>query len=133
MTTRNLLLSVSLLAITASPAVAVPEICGNGVDDDSDGFADESCYPGLLGMVDSPLEPDDTGLISPSTGSLYYEFPPDVEPLVPFGPSITFIRTYQSMYNPGVSPPAYKKPLGDRWTHNFMGWVIDNGTTIVVH
>src|SRR6266536_1040207 len=133
-TTRSLLLSICLIALTASTARAVPEICGNGIDDDGDGFADESCYPGLTaGMVDSPLSTHDTGMVSPSTGSLYYHLPPDVAPHVACGPSISFVRSYASFYNPGTSPPAYKKPLGDRWVHNYMGWVVDNTTTLVIH
>ena len=54
--TKHALLAVIILAAVGSTAEAVPEICGNGVDDDSDGFSDESCYPGLTtGITDSPL------------------------------------------------------------------------------
>src|SRR6185436_20253394 len=117
------LLAAFVLAALSSSAEAAPEVCGNGVDDDSDGFADESCYPGLTtGITESPLSTADTGMVSPSTGSLYYSLPPDVAAKVPFGPSLMMKRTYASFYNPGASPPAYKKPLGDRWIHSFMGW-----------
>src|SRR5690606_15603024 len=112
----------------------VPEICGNGIDDDSDGFADETCYVGLTtGITDSPLATADSGMVSPSTGSLYYELSPDVASRVPFGPSLYFQRVYTSMYDPGPSAPAYRKPLGDRWQHNWMSWLDDSGNTLVIH
>jgi hypothetical protein len=131
---RTLILSLVLVGLAAAEAAAqAAEICGNGADDDADGFADESCYPGLTNpLVDSPLSTNDTGIISPSTGSLYYTLPPDVAPRVPLGPGLRFQRAYASKIDPGASPPAWKKPLGDRWVHNFMGWITDYGTTLVI-
>jgi hypothetical protein len=110
------------------------EVCGNGIDDDADGFADEGCYPALTNpLVDSPLSTADTGLISPSKGSLYYAMPPDIAAKTPYGPRLSFQRTYVSMHNPGVSPPAYRKPMGDRWIHDYMSWIDDYGTSLVIH
>jgi RHS repeat-associated protein len=130
------ILLVTCLFALASTSVALAqtaEVCGNGVDDDGDGFSDESCYPGLTSsLVDSPLSTRDTGLISPSTGSLHYRLPPDISPRVPYGPSLAFQRTYASKIDPGASAPAWKKPLGDRWIHNFMGWIHDYGTSMVI-
>src|SRR6266540_2794651 len=97
--TKHTLRSLLLLALATSTAHAVPEICGNGLDDDSDGFLDEGCYPGLAGVNDSPLSTADTGIVSPSTGSLYYQLPADVAPKVPFGVSIALRRIYTSQLN----------------------------------
>jgi YD repeat-containing protein len=127
---RRILLALGLVCTASSPVWAV-EICGNGVDDDSDGYTDKGCYPGLAGVDESPLS--DTGMVSPSTGSLYYRLPPDVAPRVPFGVPISFGRVYTSMYSPGASPPAYRKPMGDRWQHRYMGWIDDLGTAAIVH
>src|SRR5690606_18727828 len=44
-----------------------------------------------------------------------------------------FQRVYTSMYDPGPSAPAYRKPLGDRWQHNWMSWLDDSGNTLVIH
>ena len=121
-----------LLWVTSSTAWAA-EVCGNGVDDDGDGFSDESCYPGLTNpLVDSPLPVRETGLISPSTGSLYYPVAPDLSAKTPWGPSLVFRRTYASQIQPPGTPTGWKQPLGDRWTHNYMGWIIDYGTSMVV-
>src|SRR6266480_1661132 len=112
---RNFAIAATILCASPS-AWATAEICGNGVDDDGDGYADEGCYPGLTtGITDSPLSTADTGLISPSTGSLYYPLPPDVAPKTAIGFPIAMRRTYASMVNLGASPPAYRKPMGDRW------------------
>jgi hypothetical protein len=66
MMTRKLLALAALAILGAGSTRALAqtaEVCGNGVDDDSDGFADESCYPGLTApLVDSPLSTADTGL-----------------------------------------------------------------------
>jgi RHS repeat-associated protein len=130
---RRILLALVLVGLASSPAWAqpVPEICGNGIDDDNDGFADEGCYPGLAGVADSPLPLSDTGLVSPTTGSLYYRLPPDVAPKVPYGPSLALARVYVSKYSPPAT--SWKKPLGDRWQHTFMSWLDDGGAALVVH
>jgi hypothetical protein len=123
---------VCLFASRASAQTA--EVCGNGVDDDGDGFADEGCYPGLTNpLVDSPLSTADTGLISPSKGALYYPMPADIAAKTPYGPPLALRRTYVSMNNPGATPPPSRKPMGDRWIHNFMSWIDDFGSTLVIH
>jgi hypothetical protein len=124
-----------LLCGLASPAHAqTAEVCGNGVDDDGDGFSDEGCYPGLTNpLVDSPLSTADTGLISPSKGALYYAMPADIAAKTPYGVGLALRRTYVSMNNPGASPPDYRKPMGDRWVHNYMGWIDDHVDTAVIH
>jgi RHS repeat-associated protein len=121
----------------ARPAAAqTAEICGNGVDDNGNGFADEGCYPGLSNpLVDSPLPTSATGLISPSRGALYYPLPPDISfriVLDGLGP-LEFRRRYLSMHAPGGAAPAYRKPMGDRWTHNWSSWIDDYGTSLVIH
>src|ERR1041385_7479703 len=43
-------------------------------------------------------------------------------------------KTWRVTYNPGASPPAYQKPMGDRWQHNFMSWVtITQASKVIVH
>jgi len=137
MKNRALLLASSamlLLGLASSASAQTAEVCGNGVDDDGDFFADEGCYPGITNpLVDSPLSTADTGLISPSKGALYYPMPPDVWARAPYGPSISFHRTYVSQNNPGASPPAYRKPLGDRWIHNYMSWIDDHVDKLTIH
>jgi hypothetical protein len=120
---RTLLTGFALaLVMTASANAA--EICGNGLDDDADNLADEGCYPGLTtGQCESPLSCDETGMVSPSTGSLRYSLEPDVAPKVPYGPGIGLRRFYTSMYAPGGAAPVYRKAMGDRWQHTYMTWL----------
>ena len=140
MTMRTNIQFVIILAASALSldALAAPEICGNGLDDDADLLVDEQCYPGLTtGQCESPLSCADTGDISPSTGSLHYSLPPDISPGVPFGPGIGFRRFYVSQYAPGGGAPAYRKPLGERWGHTYMSWLDKNTTPnpdqVVIH
>lgn len=113
---RALLLAFALILATTTPVLAV-EICGNGIDDDGDDLADEGC---LALVCESPLSCGETGLVSPLLGQLNYSLPADVAPKVPYGPGIGFRRSYVSQLDPGASPPVWKKPLGDRWTHTYM-------------
>jgi hypothetical protein len=125
---------ILLLGFASTARAQTAEICGNGIDDDGDGFADEGCYPGLTNpLVDSPLSTADTGLISPSKGALYYAMPPDIAAKVPYGPSLALRRTYVSMNSPGATPPVSRKPMGDRWVHNYMSWIDDHVDTAVIH
>ncbi|MGE0550196.1 MAG: hypothetical protein AB7O24_10095 [Kofleriaceae bacterium] len=125
---RFLLLSLLVFFVMIELADAA-EVCGNGADDDSDGTADEGCYPGLTtGQCESPLSCAETGIFSPSTGTLHYSLPPDVAPKVPYGPGIGFRRFYTSAYAPGGGAPVYRKALGDRWQHTYMTW-LDKNTT----
>jgi hypothetical protein len=89
---RTWLITVALMASAFSTAHAA-EICGNAQDDDADGAADEGCYPALFtSQCESPLSCADTGMVSPSTGSLHYTLPPDVALKSPWGPGIGFRR-----------------------------------------
>ena len=46
------------------------ETCGNGIDDDSDGLADEGCFSNaVMGVCPSPLGCDLTGDVAPVTGA----------------------------------------------------------------
>jgi len=108
---RSIFKTVSLFSILITASrVDAAEICGNSVDDDGDGLADEGCYPTLTtGQCESPLSCADTGMVSPSTGSLHYWLPPDVAPKVPFGPGIGLRRFYLSQLAIGAtSPPTFQ-------------------------
>ena len=113
-------------ALTASPAHAA-EVCGDGLDNDTDGLADEGCYPtGVTGICESPLSCARTGAISPVTGNLVYRTPPDLTPKVAYGPGIAFQRVYMAQYEPTYNFPSatdFKAPLGYQWQHNYMSWL----------
>lgn len=129
---RILLAAFAFLLAGARLAHAA-EICGNGIDDDADGIADEGCYPGLTTVCESPLSCTTTGMVSPSTGSLRYALAPDIMPSVPFGPNIGLRRFYTSQSKPASTPQ--RKPLGDYWNHTYMTWLDDvsaGGTTALV-
>jgi hypothetical protein len=132
---RHLVLStawVAALAIGTTRPAAAAEICGNGIDDDANGMADEGCNPkAVTGICASPHDCSITGTVAPRTGALTYPLPPDLEIKVPRGPGLTFRRVYTSLYEPGGSAPAYRTPLGPRWQHNYMSW-IDKGTSNAV-
>ena len=96
------------------------EICGDGLDNDGNGLVDEGC---TTTVCESPLSCGKTGMVSPLKGALTYKLPPDINPKVPYGPGIGFTRTYQSQAVPGGSAPAYRKALGDRWTHTYATWL----------
>lgn len=115
----------AILCGSVGSALATAEICGNGIDDDGNGLTDEGCYPTMTtGVCESPLSCTDTGMVSWSTGSLHYELPPDVSPVVPFGPGIGFRRFYMSMYTPGSNPSTVNhSPMGPGWQHTYMTWV----------
>ncbi|MBA2538143.1 MAG: RHS repeat protein, partial [Deltaproteobacteria bacterium] len=116
-------LAIILVAFDARAA----EICNNGMDDDADGLVDDQCYPSLTtSRCENPLSCQETGQVSPSTGSLRYELPPDVAPGVPFGPAIAFKRYFQSQRAPGLLAPAYRKALGERWGHSYASWLDKN-------
>lgn len=123
-----LLSSIVLSIVLSSTAVHAAEICGNSLDDDSDGKTDEDCYPSMRsGVCASPLSCMDTGWVSWTTGSLHYDLPADVAPASPFGPLIGLRRFYTSMYAPsapsGFPAPVNRTPLGPRWQHNYMSWI----------
>src|SRR5688572_26515891 len=95
--------AIALLAtaLMTSSAWAVPEVCGDGIDNNSNAMADEGCDPNAtLGICENPLSCKTTGDIAPKTGYFTYRLPPDIDPAVPFGPSLTFTRTYSSGYTP---------------------------------
>lgn len=122
-------IAVIILGLTpfTSSSVGAAETCGNGVDDDSDGLADEGCFPaGVTGVHDSPFSDSVTGYVAPVTGQLIFPERPDLAPRVPYGPSIAFQRTYFSQYEPGYNSPNatnFKAPMGFGWQHSFMSWV----------
>jgi RHS repeat-associated protein len=135
--TKHLLGALIAMAMFAAPASAA-EICGNGVDDDLDGSEDDGCFPAMTtGVCESPLSCGETGMISPSTGSLHYSLPPDVAPRVPWGIGIGMRRFYTSAYAPAPGAPVWKKPLGERWQHTYMTWLdlsgSGAGSTISLH
>src|SRR5262245_5474438 len=117
---KALVLSALFLAAAGGSASAT-EVYGDGIDNDSNGLADEGCMPSVTtGVCENPLDCGDTGAVAPKSGGLDYQLPADLAPEVPFGPSIALTRTYTSLYAPGGSAPAYRKPMGARWQHNFM-------------
>src|SRR5262249_43613191 len=104
-------------------AARASEICGNGIDDDGNGMADEDCYPSMSSVCESPLSCSDPGWVSWSTGSIHYDLPPDVAPKSPYGHDIPFRRFYTSQYAPDISSWVNTAPLGPRWQHNYMSWI----------
>ncbi len=131
MRTTSLFLALAVTAAIAQPLYAA-ETCGDGIDNDTDGFADEGCWPaGMHGLCESPISCKVTGDIAPKSGGLVYPLPPDFNPTVPYGPKLEFVRRYQSLY----APPAtnYRTSMGPRWTHNFQSWLDKSGTNAIVH
>ena len=123
---RNHSLCVVVLAsFLVAESARATEICGNGIDDDSNGMEDEGCYPSLAtGVCESPLSCAETGMVSWSTGSLHYSIPPDIAPRVPYGPGIGFRRIYTPMFTPGSNPASVNKtPLGPGWQHTYLTYV----------
>lgn len=104
---RNFSLQALILSFTAmiSPSlVSAAEICGNGIDEDSDGYTDSGCgfANSVMGICESPMSCAETGDIDPVTGAWIYQLPADIAPTVPYGPKFEFRRTYMSKY----APPA---------------------------
>jgi RHS repeat-associated protein len=125
MTLRSLTAVAALSLLWTARAAHATEICGNDLDDDGNGVADEGCAPSLTtGVCESPLSCGDTGMVSWSTGSLHYDLPPDAAPNVPWGPGIGFRRFYTSAYAPGTAPASVNHtPLGARWQHTYLSFV----------
>lgn len=124
--TPRIALIAALSALAIVPRVArATEICGNDIDDDSNGMTDEGCAPSITtGVCESPLSCGDTGMVSWSTGALHYDLPPDANPHVPYGPGIGLRRFYTSMYAPGTGPSSVNHtPMGARWQHTYMSWI----------
>jgi hypothetical protein len=115
-----------IVALLLSRAAEATEICGNTIDDDGDGAADEACAPTLVSDIcESPLSCMQTGMVSWSTGALRYDLPPDIAPKVPYGPGISFARRWASMATPGTNPTSVNKsPFGDgRWQHTYLSYL----------
>ena len=89
---RSLLIATFAICSLTSSAFATGEICGNGIDDDSNGLTDEGCYNLSSGQCENPLGCNETGSISPKKGALRYALPPDVAPRVPWGPKLGLSR-----------------------------------------
>ncbi len=135
---KRFTLVLVLLALGGPRDTLAAEICGNGVDDDTDLMADEGCNPAAItGVCENPLDCSTTGTVAPKSGNVVYHLPPDIDVEVPFGPALTFQRFYASLYEPGGSAPAYRKSLGPHWGHNFMSWLDFNSSPnpdqVIVH
>ena len=130
---RQLVLALAISTAMIAPVDAA-EVCGNGLDDDSDGLDDEGCF---AQVCESPLSCNDTGMVSPLMGALRFQLPPDVAPQVPYGSGIGMRRFYTSMYSPAAGSPVWKKPMGERWQHTYSTWMVKTGSaptsTIVLH
>ena len=135
MLTRRTVLAAAVLAATllAPARLHAAEICGNLTDDaPTNGLADEGCYPtATSGICESPQSCASNGAVAPVTGALVYPMMPDLSPRAPFGPSLTFQRSYTSKYAPTYFPSGvsdYSHPMGYRWQHNWMGFLKRVGT-----
>ncbi len=129
---QNVIRAAILVILIASTRAQAAEICGNGIDDDLDSYADDGCWPAaVMGICQNPMSCKETGDVGPKTGSLVYQLPPDLKVAVPRGLPLEFKRTYMSQY----APPAtnYRTAMGSRWHHNFQSWLDKSGTTVVVH
>jgi YD repeat-containing protein len=122
---KIVLAALPLVVLALHPRVAsAAEVCGDGIDNDSDLMADEGCNPSAVtGVCESPLSCRTAGRVAPTSGNVVYTLPPDVAPDVAYGPSLSFQRFYTSLYEPGGGAPAYRKPLGPHWGHNYMSWL----------
>jgi YD repeat-containing protein len=129
---RLAFLTAVILAALAAPAAAA-EICGNALDDNSNSMADEGCHALVTGVCESPLGCGTNGAVAPKSGAITYALPPDFDIETPRGPSLTFRRTYQSLYEPGGGAPAYRTPLGPHWTHSYASWVDKVSGDAIVH
>ncbi|MCB9564126.1 MAG: RHS repeat protein [Kofleriaceae bacterium] len=133
-----LLAAVAHLCLFTVGIVHAAEICGDGLDNDSDLLADEGCSPyETTGACEQPLGCEEAGAVAPVSGALVYELVPDLSVATPYGPKLEFKRTYRSMAAPGGTPPAYRVPLGAHWAHNYMSW-LDKDTSpspdqVVIH
>ena len=115
--------SVLLLAPVAAEA---QETCGDLIDNDNDGYADEQCNPAAVtGVCESPISCGRTGAVAPRTGQLVYNEPADIAPRVPFGPSLALSRNYASL---AATQSGYRGSLGKGWRHSFMGYLELNTT-----
>jgi hypothetical protein len=124
------------VVVAHSRVANATEVCGDGIDNNADGQADEGCWPaGVTGVCESPLSCERGGAVAPKTGGLVYRLPPDLSPKVPHGIGIAFQRVYMSLYEPGSGLPSatdFKSPLGYGFQHNFMSWVErDNGKPVL--
>lgn len=125
---------IGLLLFGLEVGAHATEVCGDGIDNDANGLTDEGCMPTVTtGVCENPLDCGQTGAVAPKSGALDYVFADDFAPNVPYGPSIALRRTYTSQYAPGGSAPVYRKPMGERWQHNYMSWLDKSGSTVVLH
>ncbi len=72
-------------------------------------------------------------MVSPLTGSSRFQLPADIAPKVPFGSGIGLRRFYTSQYAPTAGAPVWRKPLGERWQHTYMTWILKTGTAPSSH
>src|SRR5437867_934388 len=96
-TLSSIAIIILTLALATTRSFAVPETCGDGIDNNGNSMADDGCWPnGALNggnFCESPMPCNTTGDIAPKTGNIVYKLPPDLSPAVPFGPSLVFSRT----------------------------------------
>src|SRR4051794_39934894 len=99
---RAFVLTTSLLFLWHRTARAT-EICGNGADDDANGFADEGCDPyAVTGVCESPVSCEGAAAIGPRKGQMLWRGETlDANVITPYGPPLTFSRFYGSQYEPG--------------------------------
>ena len=110
-----------MLVRDPTSALAVAEICGNGIDDDTDGFLDNGCNPeGYLSIRESPLPRSAIGIVAPLSGQHIWTEPADLHINVAYGPDLDFVRSYNSQVT--ETDPALA-PMGYGWRHNYMSWL----------
>jgi YD repeat-containing protein len=123
---RSLLIILTALIALGSRVAYAQETCGDLIDNDSDGLADEQCNPAAVtGVCESPVSCGTTGAVAPRTGQLVYNEPADIAPRVPFGPPLALSRNYASL---AADQTGYRGSLGKGWRHSFMGWLELNTT-----
>lgn len=135
---RGLLRTVFVASILLrSPAASAQETCGDGVDNNSNGLADDGCRP-HQGICESPVSCTIAGAVAPKSGVLTYNVLPDLSPTVAYGPPLEFKRHYESHFDPGYgSISDYRDALGYDWMHSYGSWLDRSGTppssSVVVH
>ena len=113
---RRLFFILAALVSLPPRTADAQETCGDLIDNDSDGLADEQCNPAAVtGICESPISCGRTGAVAPRTGQLVYNEPPDIAPRVPFGPPLALSRDYASL---AATQSGYRGSLGKGWKHS---------------
>ena len=66
---RLLRITSFLVVFVFASHAGAAEICGNGIDDDSNLLVDEGCYPGLATQCENPLSCEDAGYVAAMNGT----------------------------------------------------------------